>query len=82
MRKKGRPGRATVLAGAALAAAVAASTSLAGAAAPTERNGKLAYTAVVSALQIYAQSPGSAATRLLVSDSVDFPFVPTTWIAE
>ncbi|HEX5027903.1 MAG TPA: hypothetical protein VFV56_03730 [Gaiellaceae bacterium] len=55
------------------AAAVLASTSIAGSVSQNARNGQLAYTVVTSALQIYAQTPGSApATRVIASDAVDF----------
>lgn len=65
--------RLWVLVGSAFVATVAASSSLAGAAGPAARNGKLAYTAVVSALQLYAQAPeAETASRLVVSDSVDY----------
>ena len=66
----------TALALGVLLAAILASVSLAGAAGPSARNGKLAYTVVVSALQLYLQSPdGDTATRLLPSDAVDFEAV-------
>ena len=57
----------------AVIAGALASSALAGASGPTARNGRLAYTAIVSALQTYAVRPEAAAPdRLIVSLSVDY----------
>src|SRR5688572_5244587 len=58
---------------AAVVAGALASSALAGASGPPARNGRLPYTAIVSALQTYAVRPdGVEPRRLLLSASVDY----------
>ena len=56
-----------------LAACSVASGALGGATAPTARNGKLAYTAVQSALQTYSSaSDGSGVSRVAANPYVEY----------
>ena len=64
--------RSGALAVAAALAAITSSVSLAGASELHARNGKLAYTAVVSAYQVFVQHPDEdSARRVFATDSVD-----------